>query len=81
MEDALMEATGINGRVLLFKDVVRIKRIGIGSFLSGASKNREGHPDLSDREHTVQEGRTAQQRVHGVHPDAQPREARQGLRI
>jgi len=38
MEDALMEATGINGKVLLFKDVVRIKRIGVGSFLSGASK-------------------------------------------
>ena len=38
MEDALMEATGINGKVLLFKDVVRIKRIGVGNFLSGASK-------------------------------------------
>lgn len=38
MEDALLEATGINGKVLLFRDVVRIKRIGIGSFLSGASK-------------------------------------------
>jgi hypothetical protein len=38
MEDALMEATGINGKVLLFRDVVRIKRIGVGSFLSGASK-------------------------------------------
>ncbi len=38
MEDALMEATGINGKVLLFKDVVRIKRIGVGSVLSGASK-------------------------------------------
>ena len=38
MDDALMEATGINGRVLLFKDVVRIKRIGVGNVLSGASK-------------------------------------------
>jgi hypothetical protein len=38
MEDALMEATGINGKVLLFRDVVRIKRIGVGSFLSGASR-------------------------------------------
>lgn len=38
MEDALMEATGINGRVLLFRDVVRIKWMGIGSVLSGASK-------------------------------------------
>ena len=38
MEDALMEATGINGKVLLFRDVVRIKRIGVGNVLSGASK-------------------------------------------
>ena len=38
MEDALMEATGMNGKVLLFRDVVRIKRIGVGSLLSGASK-------------------------------------------
>jgi Short C-terminal domain len=38
MEDSLMEATGINGKVLLFKNVVRIKRIGIGSFLSGTSR-------------------------------------------
>jgi hypothetical protein len=38
MEDALMEATGINGKVLLFRDVVRIKCIGVGNVLSGASK-------------------------------------------
>ena len=38
MEDAVLEATGINGKVLLFKDVVRIKRIGVSNFLSGASR-------------------------------------------
>ena len=38
MEEALMEAKGIDGRVLLFKDFVRIKRSGMGNLLSGASR-------------------------------------------
>ena len=38
METALIEATGLNARVQLFKDVVRIQRIGVRNFLSGASR-------------------------------------------
>ena len=38
MEDALMEATGLNAKVFLFKDAIRIKRIGLRNSLSGASK-------------------------------------------
>jgi hypothetical protein len=38
VDSALIEATGLNARVLLFKDVVRIQRIGVRSFLSGASR-------------------------------------------
>jgi hypothetical protein len=38
MENALMEANGLNARVLLFKDSVRIKAVGLRSLLSGASK-------------------------------------------
>jgi Short C-terminal domain/Domain of unknown function (DUF4429) len=36
--NALMEATGLNARVLLLKDVVRINRIGWRNALSGASR-------------------------------------------
>jgi len=36
--DALIEATGLNARVLLLKDVVRIQRIGWRNALSGASR-------------------------------------------
>jgi len=38
VDSALIEATGLNARILLFKDVVRIQRIGVRSFLSGASR-------------------------------------------
>jgi hypothetical protein len=38
VDNALIEATGLNARVMLFKDVVRIQRIGVRNFLSGASR-------------------------------------------
>ena len=38
MEDVLMEATGLNARVLLLKDVVRMQRTGVRNFMSGASR-------------------------------------------
>ena len=38
MENALMEATGLNVRVLLLQDVVRVQRIGWRNTLSGASR-------------------------------------------
>ena len=38
MEDALMEATGLNAKVFLYRDAIRIKRIGLRNALSGASK-------------------------------------------
>lgn len=38
MEEVLLEATGINGKLLLFKNIVRIHRFGVMSFLHGASR-------------------------------------------
>ncbi|MDM8000698.1 MAG: SHOCT domain-containing protein [Dehalococcoidia bacterium] len=38
METALMEATGLNARLLLLKDVVRVQRVGWRNALSGASR-------------------------------------------
>jgi hypothetical protein len=38
MEEVLMEATGIDARVQLLRQAVRIKHIGIRSFLSGANR-------------------------------------------
>lgn len=38
MENALMVATGLNTRILLLKDIVRIERIGWRNALSGASR-------------------------------------------
>jgi hypothetical protein len=38
MDTALIEATGLNARILLLKDVVRVQRIGWRNALSGASK-------------------------------------------
>jgi hypothetical protein len=38
MEQPLFEATGVRGKVMLFRDVVRIKRTGLASLLSGASR-------------------------------------------
>jgi Short C-terminal domain len=38
METALIEATGLNAGVMLFKDVVRLQRLGLRNLLSGASR-------------------------------------------
>jgi len=38
MEEAQLEATGMNGKLLLFRDIVRIKRTGMVNILTGASK-------------------------------------------
>ena len=38
MEEVLMEATGIDAKVQLLRQAVRIKHIGIRSFLSGANR-------------------------------------------
>jgi len=38
VESSLIEATGLNARVLLLKDVVRVQRIGWRNALSGASR-------------------------------------------
>jgi len=38
IETALIEATGLNARISLFKDVVRIQRLGLRNLLSGASR-------------------------------------------
>jgi len=38
MEEVLMEATGIDARVQLLRQAVRIKHIGIRSFFSGANR-------------------------------------------
>jgi hypothetical protein len=38
METALIEATGLNARISLFKDVVRLQRTGLRSVLSGDSR-------------------------------------------
>jgi hypothetical protein len=38
VENALIEATGLNARISLFKDVVRMQRTGVRNLLSGASR-------------------------------------------
>ncbi len=38
MEEVLLEAAGINGRLMLLKSVVRIQRFGMMSFLRGSSR-------------------------------------------
>ncbi len=38
MEEVLLEATGINGKLMLLKNVVRIQRFGMVSFLRGSSR-------------------------------------------
>ena len=42
MEEVLLEATGINGRLMLLRNVVRIQRFGMVSFLRGASRVERG---------------------------------------
>ena len=41
MEEALMEAMGINGKAILYENVLRIKRVGVANFFSGASKTEK----------------------------------------
>ena len=38
MEEVLLEATGIDGRLMLLRNVVRIQRFGMASFLRGSSR-------------------------------------------
>ncbi len=38
MEDVLLEAAGLNGRLMLLRNVVRVQRLGMMSFLRGSAR-------------------------------------------
>lgn len=41
MEEVLLEAEGINGRLMLLRNVVRVQRLGMMSFLRGAARTEQ----------------------------------------